>query len=225
MVATSQAVVITQWNFNSNPADGNTGTGSLDASTGFGTASTVGGTSSAFASGTSNGGSTDPAATDNSGWQTSAYAAQGTGNKTAGVQLLTSTSGYEDITVSFDVRKSNTSSRFLQFQYTTDGTTWVDFGDLLDGNAGDTWFNNNSFDLSSVSAVENNANFGLRVVAAFDPAGSGYLSSNSASAYATSGTVRYDMFTVSGTQVVPEPATLAALGLGAMALIRRKRNK
>ena len=137
---------------------------------------------------------------------------------------MVSTVGYEDITVSFDVRHSNTSSRYLQVQYTTDGSSWIDLGEALDQNTGDAWFNGNSFDLSAINAVENNASFGLRVVAAFGPAG-GYLSSNPANTFASTGTLRYDMVTINGTQPVPEPATLAALGLGAMALIRRKRNK
>lgn len=211
MVASGQAIVITQWNFNASTTTPNVGAG---------TASLVGGaTSPSFNSGV---GSSDPIASGNLGWQTTTYPAQGTANKTAGVQFLVSTVGFEDVTVSFDVRHSNTSSRFLQFQYSTDGSTWNDLGAALDHNLGDTWFNNNSFDLSSISAADNNASFGLRVVTAFGPAG-GYEASNPTGSYGTAGTLRYDMVTINGTQVVPEPATLAALGLGAMALIRRKR--
>ena len=40
------------------------------------------------------GSSNDPADTDNSAWNTSAYAAQATNNKTAGVQFTVSTVGY-----------------------------------------------------------------------------------------------------------------------------------
>jgi hypothetical protein len=226
VVGSAQADIITQWNFNSIVPDANTGTGTLIPNIGTGTASVVGGvTTTGFNSGDANGGSSDPASGDDSGFQTTTYAATAP-NKTAGVQYLTSTVGFEDITVSFDVRHSNTSSRFLQFQYTADGSSWNDFGALLDQNAGDTWFNNNLFDLSAITAVDNNVNFGVRVVAAFGPAG-GYVASNPNSSFSSAGTLRYDMVTVNGAlpPVVPEPASMVALSVGAMALISRRRNR
>ncbi|MFX7980977.1 hypothetical protein ABTK42_19300, partial [Acinetobacter baumannii] len=76
----SQALVVTQWNFNSPTPDNNTATGTTVPSIGTGTASLVGGvTSPGFNSGV---GSSDPAAADNSGWQTSNYPASGSGNGT-----------------------------------------------------------------------------------------------------------------------------------------------
>lgn len=221
-----QAADITQWNFNSVPADASTTTGSLIASVGVGSLNTLGSVTQTFASGTSNGGSSDPITTDDTGLSTLTYAAQGTSNKLSGVQFNVSTLGFENIAVSYDLRHSNTSSRYEQFQYSLDGTNFVDFA-LFDGNAGDTWFNNRSVDLSAIAGADNNANFAFRVVSAFAPGTSAYAAANTGSSYATSGTWRFDMVTVSGTSVapVPEPETYAMLlaGLGLMGFAARRR--
>ena len=104
----AHADIITQWNFNGQaPGVENSPTPSI----GVGAASLVGGvTSTGFSSGTANGGSSDPALTGNFGWQTTTYAAQGTANRSRGVQFNVSTVGKQDIVVSFDLRHSNTSA-------------------------------------------------------------------------------------------------------------------
>lgn len=189
--------VITQWNFNSVPPDASNSTGSSIPSTGAGTLATVGGVTGSFSTGTNNGGSSDPAAADNTGYQTTNYPAQGTGNKTAGIQFAVSTAGYTGIEVRYDLRHSNTSSRYELLQYTTDVTAatpvWVD-ARVSDGNAGDTWFNERSVNLSSVTALNNNPNAGFRIVAVFADGTATYAGSSSA--YAASGTWRFDMVTV-----------------------------
>ena len=73
---------ITQWNFNSNPPDASTSSGSSTPSTGSGTSSVIGGVTPSFASGTSNGGSSDPATADNTGYGLVTFPASGAGNKT-----------------------------------------------------------------------------------------------------------------------------------------------
>jgi hypothetical protein len=229
LAAPAHAEVLTQWNFNSAPPDGSASTGTTTPSVGAGSASALGGVTVSFASGDSNGGSSDPTTgspTNDSGWQTSTYPAQGTGDKSRGTQYLVSTVGYEDIVISYDLRHSNTSSRYEAVQYTLDGTTWIDAG-TRDGNAGDAWFNGRTFDLSGVTGADNNASFGFRVVATFAPGTSGYLSSNPASSYATSGTWRFDMVTVSANPApIPEPGTLVMLfaGLAAVAFVARRRS-
>lgn len=206
---------ITQWNFNSAPPDGNTATGLTTPSTGSGTVTTIGGTTSTFASGSASGGSSDPAASDNSAWNVSTWPAQGSGNKTAGIQFAVSTSGYQDIQVTFDLRYSNTSPADVQLQYTADITAatpvWTDFQSSA-ATSGDTWFGR-SFDLSAITALNNNPNAGFRAVAAFAGVSTAYAASNSSSSFSTSGTWRFDMLTVKGntagpTDVTPPVATL-----------------
>lgn len=236
----AQAQVITQWNFNSPVPDANTATGTDVPSIGTGTLSTLNLTQSfAFASGTASGGSSDPAATDNSGYQTTGYPAPSTGNETAGIQVLTSTLGFSNITVSWDQRHSNSGSRFVAFYYTTDGInftrlalsalnstpgttpsggapastpggygangTFSAFDETVTG-AGDDWFNGRSVNLSGIAGVDNNPNFGFQIVASFD-AGTNYLGSG-ATAYASTGTWRFDMLTISAA-AVPEPSAYA----------------
>ena len=225
--SSANADTITQWNFNSVPADTSTATGTTAANIGTGVISLLNGvTNPSFNSGV---GSSDTSlAANNSGFQTTTYAAQGAGNNTRGVQYNVSTVGFEDILVKYDLRHSNTSSRYEQFQYTIDGANFIDFA-LFDGNVGDAWFNNRSVDLSSVDGVNNNANFAFRVVATFAPGISTYLPSNASSSYGgtTSGTWRFDNVIVSGTTVaaVPEPETYALLvaGLGFVGFSARRK--
>jgi hypothetical protein len=223
------AATITQWNFNTpGTPDNNTGTGTLTASTGPGTIANIGSTTFTYASGDANGGSSDPATGDDSGWNLTAFPTQGAGNKTAGIQVNVSTVGFNSVIVNFDQRHSNTAARDVQFQYSLNGTTFVDFA-TFSATAGDTWFNNRTVDLSTVAGAANNANFAFRVVALFSPVPTltGYAASTSTSTYGTAGTWRFDQVTVNGT-AVPEPSAAAglfSLGLvgGAARLVRSRR--
>lgn len=226
MAASSQAAIITLWDFNSQPSDANTGTGTLSPKVGAGTAALLGGATSTFASGNSGTGSTDPEVADDAAWNLSTWAAQGTGSGTRGARFDVSTVGQKNIVVQWDNRHSNTVSKFIKFEYTTDGTNFSSVG-LLNGGvfeatSGDTWFNDRTVDLSAIAGVNNNANFGFRVTTIFAPSTSAYVSSSGA-AYGTTGTLRFDMVEVAGSPV-PEPASIAAIGLG-LAAISRRRNK
>jgi len=223
LAATANADIITQWTFNN--GDGSTGTGTTATAIGLGTASLVGGATATFASGNSGTGSSDPEVADDSGWNLSTWAAQGTDSGTRGARFDVSTAGFQNIIVTWDNRHSNTSSRYVRFEYTLDGSTFSSAGlansGVFEGNLGDTWFNNRSVDLSSIAGVANNANFGFRVVSIFAPGSSAYATSNPASSYGTTGTLRFDMVTING--IIPSPASAALMGLGLLAIGRRRR--
>ena len=59
---------------------------------------------------------TAPTGSNDSGWQTTTYSAQGASNKSRGVQFLVNTTGFGSVIVSWDQRLSNTASRYRQFQ-------------------------------------------------------------------------------------------------------------
>lgn len=226
---TSHAQTISLWNFNSNPADGSSATGTTAPALGSGTASLIGGVTGAFGSGDANGGSSDPftsSPTDDSGWQTTGYAATSGANKSTGVQFNVSTLGFTDIKLSFDIRHSNTSSRYERVQYSLDGLNFIDSVGFT-GAAGDTWFNNRLADLTGIAGVANNPNFAFRIVSEWESTATGsgadaFLASNLTGTYATSGTWRFDMVTVSGV-VVPEPTALSLAGVGLAVLAFRQR--
>ena len=230
---------IAQWNFNSNPSDANTATGITTPNIGAGTLSNIGGTTTTFASGDASGGSSDPASGDDSGWNLTTFPAQGLGSGTAGIQALASTAGFSGISVSWDLRTSNSGSRYYQFQYSLNASaaipSYIPFGgdanNVFTSGGGDFWNNNNSVDLSSIAGASNNPDFGFRIVSVFSPVGftnltpvtfgpnEGYRAANADDrAYASSGTWRFDMVTV-----VPAPGALALLGLGGLVGLRRRR--
>lgn len=189
---------ITQWNFNSNPADASNSTGTLIPSVGSGTIASLNITATTFNSGA---GSSDPVTTDNTGMGLSGFPAQGTSNKSAGIQFSASTVGYNNISLSFDLRHSNTGPKHFTVQYTTDVTAttpvWIDF--IEDSTmTGDAFVNNRSYNLSGVTALNNNAKAGFRIVASFRPSTSTYVAATSGSNYATTGTWRFDMVTING---------------------------
>lgn len=196
---------ITQWTF-----DGDT----LTPATGTGTASLFGGTTATFATG--NGGGR--------AWNTTTYAAQSTNSGAAGVQFLFGTTGYRDLSFSFNHRASGTASRWSQVDYTLDGgsnwTTgfWNNSGGL---SPHDTFYSFN-VDFAGVTGANNNANFGVRIVSIFSPqafdqnstltpfaANAAYMRANAGAVYSpststatgdygTSGTWRFDNVTLSG---------------------------
>lgn len=146
-ISGSQAGIITQWTF----ANG----GDLNPTTGSGTASLVGGVSQVAQS---------------DALRITGFPAQFTGSGTAGIQLMVSTAGFQNIQLSFSQRSSGTMSRWAQVQYTTNGgNSWQVF-DTNEGELSphDTYYDF-TFNLSSVSAASNNNQFGLRIVSIFSP--------------------------------------------------------
>ncbi|MFO1512144.1 MAG: immunoglobulin domain-containing protein [Verrucomicrobiota bacterium] len=204
--------VIAQWNFNSIPPDGMTTTGTSTPSTGSGTAALFGGTTATFATGDT---SLDPAGTtDNSGWNTTTYPAQNTGNKTRGLQFNVSTLGRQNIVVTWSSQSSNTGNKYARLQYTTNGTTYFDFPTAATNGLS---FNPKTNNLSSFPGVNHNPNFAFRIVSEFESTvansgSTGYVAANPASTYNTTGTMRYDMVTVIGdTITVSNPPASAPI--------------
>jgi hypothetical protein len=71
------------------------------------------------------------------------------------------TTGYTFINVSFAARRSVAGFNSCQFQYTLDGSSFVDFGAPFDAGSG---FAVIAFDLRHVKGLNNNPNAGFRIV-------------------------------------------------------------
>jgi hypothetical protein len=200
------ADIIAQWNFNSVTPDSDTGTGTNRPSVGVGTATLVGGTTATYAAGSTN----DPAtSTDDSGWNTSHYPGQGTGNKTAGVQFNVSTLGYSNIVVRWDHKVSSSATKFCRLQYSTDGANFNDHSSHITANvvsSTGSYYEAQTNSLAAISGVNNNYDFAFRIVSEFEDTAIGagsanYVTTFGTNSYSTSGTVRFDLVTVTGTAI------------------------
>lgn len=204
-------VIFAQWNYNSVIPDNDTTTGSTVPSLGSGTASMVGGVTAngtGFATGNA---ALDPAgSTDNSAWNTTSYPPSGN-NKTAGVQFAVSTAGIQNIVMSWSQQSSKTGGKYFRLQYSTNnGASFQDFpvAAVLPLATNFYAFTN---DLSVMAGVNNNSNFVFRIVAEFQSTATGsgsaaYVAANTGSTYASSGTTRFDMVSVSGVSYIPAAA-------------------
>jgi endonuclease/exonuclease/phosphatase family metal-dependent hydrolase len=203
-VLITNPVIIAQWNFNSVTPDGNTTTGTIVPSVGSGTATAIGGVAPSFVGGDA---TLDPApVTDNSAWTTTTYPASTANNKSAGVQFSASTAGKQNVVVSWSQRSSNTGGKYFRLQYSTNnGTAFSDFPVSVTIATSFTAFTN---DLSTLPGVSNNSNFVFRIVGEFQSTATGsgsaaYVAANSpTSTYASTGTTRFDMVTVSRSAII-----------------------
>lgn len=213
---TASAAVVTQWTFNSSNA-----ALTLTPYIGTGTASYVGGTA-ANTTGISSGWVDDTTAVSpvlNYRWTMTTFPAASAASGTAGAQFAVSTTGFENVVISFGLRNSNTASKYAQLQYSTNGTNFTNFGDVIEG-TGDL-FTSVSRDLSSLTTTDNNSSFAFRVVSVFAPGTSAYAASKSTSTYGVGGTYGFDLVTVSGT-AIPSPGAVALLGLAGLIARRRR---
>lgn len=190
---------ITQWNFDASNATPSVGTG---------TVALIGGITAPASP------NNFPAGNPSTGKAISSenYPAQSTLSGTAGFQISASTVGYSGISISFEQRGSNTASRWSQYEYTTDGSTWT----VLANNSGaiiNGW-PSALVTLTLPATVDNNANFSFRIVSIFSPvafvensvnfaANSAYekINTTATSTYGTTGTWRLDNITISGTSL------------------------
>lgn len=204
------AEVIALWNFNSQPLDNDFTTGTLNPAIGTGVATALGGVTHTF---TASNGSSDSSA-DNSNWRITNWPAQGTGNKSNGVQFVVSTVGKRRIRIEFDLRNSNTASKYTRFQYTTNGTHFIDHAVIT--MPAESWVNEQMISLEGVPGVEDNPAFGFRFVTEFQntamgSGAAGYVASATGSSYGTGGTLRFDLVMVSGDPIQPENQTVKLL--------------
>jgi hypothetical protein len=188
--------MISRWDFN----DTNSQSASSPIpSIGSGSTALVGGATATFASGTFSDPAGAPGAA-NSAWNTAGYAAQGTSNKLRGVEFNVSTLGYKDIVLTWEERHSVTASKYTRLQYTVDGTTFVD-GPAFTMTNISNGFVFYSADLSSVTAINDNPNFGFHIVPEWEATAIGNSNSNyvaTVTSYSPAGTIRFDLVSVFG---------------------------
>jgi Lamin Tail Domain/Immunoglobulin domain len=164
-----------------------------------------------------NGSANDPDSINpNTAWGTQNYPASGLNNKGAGVQFNASTVGAKNVTVSYDFRATATASKYQRLQYTTDGTTWIDYP-TSDADVVTTYITRN-YSLAGFPGVANNPNFGIRIVAEFESTAS-YGATNDAvyvgvsSSYSPNGTLSYDLVTISADAITNAntPPTISSI--------------
>lgn len=149
-----------------------------------------------------------------------ATANPGTANESSGAQWMVSTTGFSNIQFRFEQRWSNAAANTIRVQYTINGTQWINFdlteanasfclGSLNNGrfetNATGDQFRRITVNFSSITAANNNANFGVRVVAAHYQNTGEFRRVNAPETVATGGTWRFDNVTFSGFSAVPNP--------------------
>jgi Big-like domain-containing protein len=146
-----------------------------------------------------------PQLAPNFSWGTSSYPANpATGsNKLNGVQFNVSTVGAKNIIVNYDSRVSATASEYERLQYTTNGTTWIDYPSSSSFNGVSSSYEPFSYNLTGFPGVANNPNFGIRVVTEFPSTATYGISPNTnflgtANTYGTTGTVTYDLVAIRG---------------------------
>jgi hypothetical protein len=206
-VLTTNPVVFAQWNFNSVPPDNSTSTGSTVPSVGTGTATAIGGVTPSFVGGDT---SLDPApSADNTAWTTVNYPGSTANNKSAGVQFAVSTAGKQNIVIFWSQRSSNTGGKYFRLQWSTNnGASFTDFATAVTVGTSFSAFTN-----SLPSGANNSSNFVFRIVGEFQSTATGsgaatYIGAGGT--YASAGTSRFDMVSVSGTAIITGgPASIA----------------
>ena len=147
------------------------------------------------------------------------YPAQGSNPESAGLRFQVSTVGRSNIHVSWNNYQSATSSSRIRLQYTIDGSTWINFEAnnsnatnqriFPSGSAAEidfdnglyvyaetnSWFNRTA-NLSDIAGVNNNPNFAVRLVSAYQSGTSQYTPVGTGN-YAPGGVIRYDNVTFS----------------------------
>ncbi len=162
---------------------------------------------------------------------------------TQGAELDVSTVGYNNIGFSFDFYSTTQGVADLQIQYNTNinnAAGWTNYQGAMNGNqavvhdaAGDTElvatsnnFNTvgtdvltNAISLAGVAGANNDANFGIRIVSAYDPTSGTYNSAAGGVYNNNSGNWRFDQIDLTGTAAAPELPTGVIFGVVGLGLI------
>lgn len=82
------------------------------------------------------------------------------------LQLNIPTTGYSDISISYAVRKTSTGFTSQEIQYTLNGTDWISKETKDISTYSNSWVAGQiiTIDFSSIAAVDNNANFAVRII-------------------------------------------------------------
>jgi hypothetical protein len=169
----------------------------LRATSGTATLVVLGGLRTAPASGL---GSSDPSTNADFALQLTGFPKQGTGARTAGLEINTSTVGFQSVVLRFDVRATSTASRRLQVLYSTDGQT-LKAGPAFTLNGGATFTNGLTVDFSAIPEAANQPEFRVRLVSDWD--GDSYV--GAAGNYSTVGTWRIDHLRLTGVSSGVQP--------------------
>lgn len=135
-------------------------------------------------------------------------------NESSGVQYNASTVGSYNIQFTWDQRTSNTGTNTIRLKYTTNGSTWNDFtmtasnttfclgtinaNGCFENSAQGDQYRRVSVSFAGIPAVENNPNFGVRLLAAHYQATGQFRQTLNNTLVATGGTWRFDNVKVEG---------------------------
>ena len=136
-------------------------------------------------------------------------------NEVNGVQFNSGTTGFTNIFFTWDQRFSKTAPNTVRLQYTLNGSTWINFpmsatntttcagsinvNGCFETNAGDS-FRRIKVDFSLITGANNNANFGVRLLASNYQGTTDYRQSTDPTKIAVSnGTWRFDNVSFLGT--------------------------
>ncbi|MFZ1693327.1 MAG: hypothetical protein WAT74_09035, partial [Flavobacteriales bacterium] len=146
----------------------------------------------------------------------------GATNESSGVEFRVSTVGYTNIAFAYDHHLSNTGTRTARIQYTLNGTTWtnldvdntnfdnsactnrggidlgrIDASNPAGSNVSDSW-GRRVIDFSAITGANNNADFGVRILAAHYSTTGQFRQANVVGTAATGGTWRFDNVSFTG---------------------------
>jgi hypothetical protein len=196
---------IAQWNFNSVTPDADVTTGTTAPSHGSGTFSIDGGLTADYNTGSP--ADSASSGTDNSSRRFAGGFPSATGdNKSAGWRINVSTVGYTNLVVTWEQRQQADASKYNRLQYTTDGATWVDH--TVHTMTVDSTHVFQAADLSGITAVHDNPNFGVRVLTEWESTATGLGTAGfvgTTTAYSTSANMLYDLVTVLGSALPAPP--------------------